>query len=389
MQEDGPAPAGRRRPVRSKNIQYIEGVDHIRAFASLMVVLHHGLWTFHRLWDPPGLDNDHWWRTWDPFMSLLIETHIVVALFFVLSGFVFSLAGIGKEIRYGAFMRNRVLRVFPLYLTLIWFGMAVFPERVNLVGVLSSVTILGNSIAGLNLWPISTAFWTVAIELQFYLIFPFFNRIMNREGTRPLWVLLAFVIVLRLFGFLLTNSVRDMNYWHLPGRIDAFIFGMALARHWHARKLDRLPGWSGLVGLAVLLGTTLTLNRLGGYPVQAWWKALWPTVEGAVSALFVVTYLAASRRLPGVLCKVLRALGELSFSTYLVHFMVLVALKDHGLLLDARAWWGWSPLAAAALNTLVLLVPLTLLLSTLAYFGIEAPFMRMRGRYVQPVHARS
>ena len=91
-----------------------------------------------------------------------------------------------RELAYGPFIRNRLLRVFPLYLTLVFFGMAVFPERTNLVGVLSSSTLLGNTIAGANFWPVSTTFWTVAIELQFYLIFPFLNTFLNRDGARPL-----------------------------------------------------------------------------------------------------------------------------------------------------------------------------------------------------------
>lgn len=367
--------------MRSKNIPYIEGIDHIRAFASLMVVFHHGLWTFHRKWDPPGLVEDNWFRTDNPLFSIVIETHIVVTMFFVLSGFVFSLAGEGREIHYGRFLKNRALRVLPLYWGLIFYGMAVFPERVNFVGLLSSMTILGNSLAALNLWPISVAFWTVAIELQFYLIFPFLNRILNRDGPRPLWILLAFVVVLRLVGFFMTRSIRDMNYWHLPGRLDAFLLGMLVARSVRRRRLLEIhPAW-GIAGAALLFGTTFTLNRLGGYPVQAWWKALWPTVEAFVCTFFVITYIAASRVFPKVVARPLRALGELSFSTYLVHFMLLQVMFDHDFLWDLRAH-GWSAFETALLNTLLVLMPATLFVSTLAYFSVEAPFMRMRVKYV-------
>ncbi len=367
--------------MRSKNIPYIEGIDHIRAFASLMVVFHHGLWTFHRKWDPPGLTEDNWFRTDNPFFSIVIETHIVVTMFFVLSGLVFSLAGEGREIHYGKFLKNRALRVLPLYWGLIFYGMAVFPERVNFVGLLSSMTLLGNTLAALNLWPISVAFWTVAIELQFYLIFPFLNRILNRDGPRPLLALLAFVVLLRLVGFFMTNSIRDLNYWHLPGRLDAFLLGMLVARQVRRRKLFELhPAW-GLLGFGVLFSTTFALNRLGGYPVQTWWKALWPLVEAVVCTVFVITYIAASRVLPKILGRVLRGLGELSFSTYLVHFMLVQVMFDHGFLWDLRPL-GLSAFDAALVNTLVFLIPATLFLSALAYFGIEAPFMRMRVRYV-------
>lgn len=367
--------------MRSQNIEYIAGVDHVRAYASLLVVFHHSFWLIHRKWEPPGLTNDTWITTDNPLWSLAIETHIVVTMFFVLSGFVFSLAGAGRTIRYASFMRNRVLRVFPLYLTLLFFGMAVFPERVNWPGFVSSATFMGNSLAALNLWPVSTTFWTVAIELQFYVIFPFLNTFLNREGAKPLIFLLLFAIGLRLVGFLIGTTIRDMNYWHLPGRIDAFIFGMLAARVFMNRKLHRMRAIWIVPGLVAFFGCTFTLNRLGGYPAQVWWKALWPTVEAAACTVFVLGYLAAARRFPAFVSRALAYLGELSFSTYLVHFMVMQGLYDHGLIFNFHDRFGFSAMQDAAANTFLVIMPATLLLSFLAYNGIEAPFMRLRGRY--------
>lgn len=375
------APSGPADVVRSQNLEYIAGVDHVRAFASLLVVFHHSFWLIHRKYDPPGLTNDTWIRTDNPIYSLAIETHIVVSLFFVLSGFMFSLAGDGRQIAYGRFLRNRMLRVFPLYLTLIFFGMAVFPERVNLVGFLSSATIMGNSIASLNLWPVSTTFWTVAIELQFYLIFPFLNEFLNREGARPLVYLLLFSIALRLVGFLIGNTIRDLNYWHLPGRIDAFLLGMIAARIYRQRNLEQLRSWWMIPALGAFFATTFTLNQLGGYPAQVWWKALWPTVEAFTCTLFVLAYLPFSTRLPRPISRTFAFLGELSFSTYLVHFMVMQGLYDYGLLFDFHDRFGFTAHQDALANTLLVIIPATVGLAFLAYNAIEAPFMRLRGRY--------
>ncbi len=373
--------------MRSKNIEYIAGVDHIRAFASLLVVFHHSFWLIHRKWDPPGLTNETWIQTSNPLWSLAIETHIVVTMFFVLSGFMFSLVGAGRTIKYLPYMRNRLLRVAPVYLALLFFGMAVFPERVNWVGFVASASIMGNSMAALNLWPVSTTFWTVAVEVQFYLIFPFLNTFLNREGARPLLYLLAFAIGLRLVGFLIGTSVRDMNYWHLPGRIDAFILGMLLARlHLRHRVAARSP-WLIVPGLVALFGCTFALNQLGGWPVQMWWKALWPAVEALACVIFVFGYLSFARRLPRLISRPLAFLGELSFSTYLCHFMVMQGLYDHGLLFDLHNSLGWSGEVDAMVNTLVVVIPASLLLSFLAYNGIEAPFMRLRGRYVKKAQA--
>ncbi len=369
--------------MRSKNIGYIAGVDHIRAFASLLVVFHHSYWLIHRKFDPPGLTNETWITTDNPIWSLAIETHIVVTMFFVLSGFMFSLVGAGRDIRYLPFMRNRALRVAPVYLAILFFGMAVFPERVSWVGFVASASIMGNSLAALNLWPVSTTFWTVAVEVQFYIIFPFLNTFLNREGAKPLLYLLAFAIALRLVGFLIGDSVRDMNYWHLPGRIDAFILGMLLARIHLRHKIAARSPWLIIPGLLALFSCTFSLNRLGGWPSQQWWKALWPTVEAVACTVFVFGYLSFARRLPKAISKVLAYLGALSFSTYLCHFMVMQGLYDNGLLIDFHERLGWSAHMDAGANTLMIVIPASLLLSFLAYNGIEAPFMRLRGVYVK------
>ncbi len=369
--------------MRSKNIEYIAGVDHIRAFASLLVVFHHSFWLLHRRWDPPGLTNDTWITTSNPLWSLIIETHIVVTMFFVLSGFMFSLVGAGREIRYVPFMRNRMLRVAPVYLAILFFGMAVFPERVNWPGFMASATIMGNSLAALNLWPVSTTFWTVAVELQFYVIFPFLNTFLNREGAKPLLYLLAFAIALRVVGFLIATSVRDMTYWHLPGRIDAFILGMLLARVHLRREVTKRSPWWLVAALVALFSCTFALNQLGGWPAQEWWKALWPAVEALACTVFVFGYLSFARVLHPKISKGLAYLGELSFSTYLCHFMVMQGLYDRGLVFDFHHGLGFSPELDAAANTLLVVLPASLGLSFLAYNGIEAPFMRLRGTYVQ------
>jgi len=331
------------------------------------------------------LDAEHWRYTRNPLLSMLIETHFVVTMFFVLSGFVFTLAGVGHHISYRRFMRNRLLRICPLYFALVLFGMAVFPERTNWNGFVGTFTAFANTHMSLNFFPISATFWTVAIELQFYLLFPLLMTVLNREGPRPLVCIVLLSVGLRLCGFWLGASIRDINYWHLLGRIDAFLFGMLLAWGYRKYRLQRISVWSVLPALMALFGMTFTLNHLGGWPVQVWWRTLWPTLEAAVCCLFVWAYLPASHRMPRVLSRVLTGLGELSFAVYLMHMAVLHALVRQGIFFDL---WPSLPTWDALANTLLVVLPCTLALAALAYFGIEAPFMRMRGRYVLPPQQR-
>ena len=70
------------------------------------------------------------------------------------------------------------------------------------------------------------------------------------------------------------------------------------------------------------------LNRIGGFPLVATWKLVAPTIEGAVWAFFIVTYLAFGRALPSWLSKPAARLGEISYSLYLMHFVVISPLSN-------------------------------------------------------------
>jgi peptidoglycan/LPS O-acetylase OafA/YrhL len=116
-------------------------------------------------------------------------------------------------------------------------------------------------------------------------------------------------------------------------------------------------------------------NQAGGWPAELPWKVLWPTVEGVLSALFIATYLGFAPRLPAVVSGALQRVGLLSYSLYLMHRVIIALVLDR--LLPAVS----MPLPMPAI-VLGLVLPGTLLLATLTYFGIEKPFLGLRGRYL-------
>ena len=405
--------------ARSHNIAYIEGLDHLRGFAAFMVLFHHGYWVALGMRYPPPITWNNWPKTDNPLFAPFIETHVFVTVFFIVSGFIFTLVGFDKQVAYGKYMRNRVLRVMPVFLTALFFGIALFPERFEWDAFLTTATIFGDmSEATLRLHPVTTAFWTVAVEFQFYLIFPFLIAIMNRQGPIPLVWMIALMLGLRTVGFFLGDSIRDLHYWHLiPGRLDAFLVGMLGARLWLRWKQDPRvaslgpghPLGAGLVrslrerpretfaaALVVFFSWEFFLNQSGGYPKQAWWKIWAPTWEALVCLLLVLAYLAVAPRLAAPLKRLFAFLGDMSFSTYICHFMVVGLVigdpldREHmpGMMLPFDRWFpAISPGLDAALNTLLLAFPAAIALSLLFFKGIEQPFMRLRGRYVSSAKA--
>jgi len=112
--------------LKSQNIQYVPALDHLRGFAALLVLFYHGVFgIYHDLTTvPPVLAyTDEMLPRADFFLSAFIyEGHSGVALFMVLSGFIFTVGTHGHGISYWQFIRNRFLRTYPLFLFMLLSG---------------------------------------------------------------------------------------------------------------------------------------------------------------------------------------------------------------------------------------------------------------------------
>jgi peptidoglycan/LPS O-acetylase OafA/YrhL len=366
--------------VQSPNQSYVAGVDHLRAFAALLIVAYHGfqlfsaLFVFHR-----GFTPDLWERTTDPFAAVLIEGHTAVALFMVLSGFIFTRAALGRTIHYGAFVRNRLLRIYPLFVLLLVTGVYTKPETFA-GGPFLQTLLLGANLPGrLEVGYFSVMFWAIAVECQFYLLFPFLLAFLDRLGWRWLAGALALCLLLRGVAVLEGAHARNLSYITLVGRLDQFLLGMALARSMRDHATWWRP-WILPVAAVAVVAALAIFHRLGGWPLERPWKIAWPPIEGAVWALVIGGYLTVADRLPALLSRALAAIGSISYSIYLVHFLVIQQLIAHR--------WGWQPAGNgyvdALLTTAFLATPIILAASTLTYLVVERPFLSLRGPYLGP-----
>ncbi len=367
----------------SQNIRYFPALDHLRAFAAVLVLMYHSahVVSYQLLWQQP-FAFDHWPAAGsNPFLAVIYEGHTGVALFMVLSGYLFTVGAAGQAISYGAFLRNRVLRIYPLLLALILAGIATYPQRFTLTGFVRLILPLQNLPGSLDLGAFTSMFWTIAVEFQFYLIFPFLHRMTLRAGTRSLWVIVFLTIIARAGSVAVGVSPREF-YWSMLGHLDQFLIGMIAA----IRVAPRVEGgrWAGaafLGGSAGMWAALVAFNHLGGWPAESPWKILWPTVEGALWALVIVGYLGVVRGREGSrISRGLAWVGTLSYSIYLTHFLMLTLAVNHGFLL----LWPGRPHASALLTGAFLILPATLAVSWVTFRSIELPFLRMRRRYLGP-----
>jgi peptidoglycan/LPS O-acetylase OafA/YrhL len=362
----------------SPNRRYVPEIDQIRCFAALLVLFYHGFQLIgaQLTYGVPFDFTRHWVRAHNPLVAVVEEGHSGVALFIVLSGFVLSLGTVGQKIKYGPFLLARILRLYPV---LIVFAVAEFSVNRTDV-VLLVTTILPFNSANYLPGNFTAMFWAVSVEFQCYLIFPFLILFSAQRGSRFLLQVTALAILLRILAVLAEGAhAQQISYGTVLGRIDQFCIGMMAARLYVLNGWrERARPWMVAPVAIGIVAALWSYNHVGGAPVDRGWKLLWPDIEGIGWAMFVVTYLSAGTRLPRVLAAPLTSVGEISYSLYMVHFVVLYGCIRHSFFLRITGI-GYQD---ALLTTAFVALPISLMAAALLFDTVERPFMKLRPRYV-------
>ncbi|MGW6060725.1 acyltransferase family protein [Streptomyces sp. NPDC055189] len=369
--------------MRSSNRQYLVSVDHLRAYAAVLVLLCHGTQMISPfLRETPNSAPRGWLYTENPLGTLVLEGHTGVALFMVLSGFIFTIGTLGKDVHYGRFLGNRVLRIFPLYIALIVLGVGAYKQGADLLAVVQSLAGLGNLPGSLDLGAVSKMWWAIAVELQFYLLFPLFSRMLSKHGPTALFKLLAAIAVIRTLVWASATgsiNVNSMLYYSLAGRIDQFLLGM-VAAWFFVHHRERFRGLAKVaLATTLITGAVWAFNQTHSFQEGHATRLLWVDVEGALWSLVVLTYVATISS-TGLVSRGIAKVGEMSFSVYLLHYMIITALIS-------RRWWielTGRPVVDAFITAAAAVLPLTLAAAVVTFHGIERPFLRWRRAYLIP-----
>ncbi len=368
--------------MRSVNIRYLPQIDHLRALAAVWIVLYHGLYVL----GPTFTSKDvvataHSFPTLNPLYALWAEGHTAVALFMVLSGFIFTVGSFGKTLSYKDFLINRVLRIYPLFVAVLMLDLSNDGSTRSVSDLVTTLLPLADFkwANGQVLVPMA---WAVSVEFQFYLLYPYLLGFLNRAPLKTTASIIGIALAFRALGIGVWFNPRDLSYFHLVGRIDQFALGMFAATlylRWDGHR--RL--FSTVFGIAVP-ATVLLLwgfQSLGGLDTVPNWKILWPTLEGAAWSAVVLGYVGMGQRLSPAISKLVGRVGEMSFSIYLLHRWVL----------DVFAFRPWIELRLtrtwdmdALLTTLLLVLPVTLALSWVTFNVVEKPFLSFRRKYALP-----
>lgn len=361
--------------MRSLNFPHNPRIDEIRCLAASLVFVFHFYLYFYKP-DTQSLASQQW--NW---FGLFTEGHTGVGLFFTLSGFLFmQIALHHKRIVYGDFIRNRFLRIFPLFITVFFIAISIgrdsfVPQDVFYI-LFSN---LGN--APTSRYFITGAAWTISLEFTFYMVFPFLARFAIEIGPRYLlqWLILMLFIKLAAYG--MGERTTHMFFSTLVGRFDQFLIGMlaAFAYRNYQTLLKRHDGKLLLAACVTVALNSAIQARYGSFfsPSQkVFFWVIWSMQESLGWAFFILSWIAADLAKPKWLDKILQHGGDISFSFYLLHALIIYLAYDW---LRSVAISGNRQIDAVLMMLLVYAA--TWAFASLSYATIEQPFLRMRHRY--------
>ena len=303
--------------------QRLEGLDALRGIAALMVLLFHVEFAFSL--------QPHFQRA-----------YLSVDFFFLLSGMVMARQYEGRFPDTAAFLRKRLVRLWPVMAIGALLGTTVFAPQVPPMGALIAclmglllVPWLGSD---KGLFPLNPPAWSILFEL-------FANAlhaaVLCRLPTRWLLTISAVcaAILIARAPNLDLGAVREFAVLGIPRVVMSYALGVAL---WRLRVLlPRVPAW---IGMALLPAAIFALPLTALPPLLG---DLGFTLIAAPLALIAgLSPLGAGRR-------ALVWLGWLSFPLYAVHYPVLMfAGKFIGPLPSALMALGVAWLAALATDAL-------------------------------------
>jgi peptidoglycan/LPS O-acetylase OafA/YrhL len=298
-----------------------------------------------------------------------------VDLFFVLSGFLIT--GILFDTQhdphyYRNFYARRMLRIFPVYYLLVAIALLITPSGVWQKGHLFFLAYLGYPAT--LIWPALanlpvriTHLWSLSVEEQFYMLWPWLTRrIQNARG------ILGLCAVVGVGALVARTLIPGWAYASLPCRMDDLAFGAAVAilfrgDLWcHCQK----SAWAVFLASAGVATLICALRHTTDHSDRVISTVGFSVIGFAYAALLVLSL----GPLGGLFSlRVLRIFGKYSYGLYVYHFP-LTAVSEHVKPFFARYPLGSLSYVAACLAA-------NLAIAVLSFHLFEQPLLRLKRRF--------
>mgnify|MGYP001282053655 CR=1 FL=1 len=353
-----------------KNVRF-DALQSVRGLAALVVVFRHVL-TCYPL-------SSH---TATVAVFFLFNSPAAVTLFFVLSGFVLTHSLVGQSFSTETvliFWTRRVFRILPalivvtllsaLYTRTPLAGWPVAGSDPSMAALLAHDMPLSLTLFAKCLASVSSALvpqnWTVAVELIAAVFFPFLWAASRNESR----IFLPVVLLSLALSIFAPSGGKGLPF--IYG--FSFVVGVIAYRGWQNTNVILTSAGVLLAAVGMSLPTTLltepeTLGAVFSSPKRG--------IPEAICAGFLLFGLARNGTIAGLLTnRPLLWVGDISFSLYLVHFLVIAIA---GRLLSPFLPAFSMPIRESMVFCLTLLIALPL--SHLLYEKVEKPANRLGHR---------
>lgn len=313
----------------------IAELDGFRGIAVGMVLI----WHFLGAIIDPQLGS---WTKIIYHLSILGRTG--VDLFFVLSGFLITGIILDRQKPSGPFLLSfytrRLLRIAPSYLLLVLIFWSIVNWGVNNEAFNAETPLWHHLTFTQNWWMAAkerwgpgaiSVTWSVAIEEQFYVVFPLLVLLTPHKRLPLVLALVACMsIAFRAFAYFHLGSTYTM-YVHTISRLDGLAAGALVAWLWRHPKFEpwirnnaakkrqwlQILYW-GIPLLIVALATNLAWN-------MAAWGHTYLTLLYAALLVHILSEVD-TRKLAWLRHSLLVRLGAISYSVYLFHPLILASV---------------------------------------------------------------
>ena len=349
-------------------MKYRQDIDGLRAIAVLAVVLFH--------FGVTGMSGGY----------------AGVDIFFVISGFLITSILMkdaeNESISFLGFYEKRIRRLFPaLFATVLASFVAAYfifmPDEFREFGrsAIAAIAYLSNVFFWLSsdyfqgsseLSPLLHT-WSLAVEEQFYLVFPVVVWASYKLGKRAFYWSVAALFACSFFASIWYISISASTVFYLsPFRFWELLAGsiVAIAFKENIVPNAKVASWTAALGLILLVAPIFLLNKESLFPG-------WAAVPSCLGTALLI-WANDQNKWIGKLLKLrfMQFTGKISYSMYLWHWPIVV-FYGYWIIRDL-VWW----------DTLLLL-SVTYAISHLSCQYLEAPFRLHRGHKLQPLKVYS
>ena len=371
--------------------QKLDYIDAVRGWAILLVITCHVGGMFPEMPYPVKKLTNFGWHG--------------VQLFFLASALTLLMswhrARVHDGVFVGSFFVRRFLRIAPMY----YAGAAIyFVAEPPISGFSLSQMLI--SFAFLNTWqpewiPTTPGWmvvpggWSIGVEFTFYALFPLLAVLVTSLPRALAFFAVAFAFACganHLGATWLTGYPADAAgnflYFWFPNQVPVFALGFVLYFVIESRRLPtlgKLPAYIFLTCVAAALITVAEFPAMGGRILLST-----PAPPILLASLGFMTFIFVLARQPALLLTnlLIRKMGVLSFSAYVLHFLFV-----HGLPVWSGGWINTAATGYVAIAHFVLLwgvaVPTTFAAASLAHAWIERPGMKLAGRLISQATSKA